>query len=820
MTSRPDSHTPSEQVRKARKRRWWVVLVVLVAAALAAAALGPTLLSTPPGAASLLGYVGSLIGGRMTADDLSLSWFGRQEVSGLDARTDEGAPVAAVRYCSLDAGLLNLLWTGRIGAVTVRDADVYVEGLCQLKPPESAKPPPRKADEAAEAPTLPLSVEIRGLKLHAKEATVHLEQATFNTAPAGDTLEASLKVARGADEGRGSVTARIEGLSSDFRGWDAIGVRGAVKAESLPLAALFDILAAAGVPAQGGGTLAGSADAARERSGAVNVQTQWVGQDVWLSGDILRGDKLAMGRVDLSARLSLRGDTVEVDSLRLESPVVAAQAQGTFVLPTGEGAKAGAAKASGTGRLAADLAALARMLPATLGLHKDLQIESGRLEATVAASHEAAAAADVLRIAADIKDFGGRRVGRPVALQPVHLDAEISDDAQGLAVRNLLATGSFGRVEGSGRTSALTLTVSIALDKAVADVGQFIDLGGRSASGNLKATLKTRGPPAGRQGGGPAGPVSLDLAAEATDLALVLAPYSRWHERRATLAAQAEIAMDAQGAPVQATVSSLRLSGAAGEAAGQGTLRFQPAGWTADGAITGQGEVAALAAQVAGLTGGKPTDASGQWSLQAQARGGLDTGLDMKLRADVRNLAYAPPAAGEPTPAGAPAKSSGAAGATDVPAPPAGVAGPAGPAGPVAAGAAPGPGAASAAGASASAGPARAPVAVGDLSAAADVRVASRQSGLDVSVHQLDITGPGLTGRVAGEVSVPASQPAGKSSSVLTIAGQGDLRVELAQASGVLRAMGLVAPGSRLAGAVTAQARAEQKAGGLAGAVK
>jgi hypothetical protein len=225
------------------------------------------------------------------------------------------------------------------------------------------------------------------------------------------------------------------------------------------------------------------------------------------------------------------------------------------------------------------------------------------------------------------------RAGRPVSLTPIHMEADLVHDAQGLEVRRLAANGAFGRLEGHGRLSGFSLDATMDLAKATQEAGQFVDLKERSASGAVTAKVTTQGAPA--EG------TRLAASLEFQDLIVVMAPDRRWQEPKASVALQADLRFNKENALIAFDVKDCRLVSSVGVLQAKANFQKQAEGWNFKGTAGGNGELAAAANQAAAYLGSKAAPVSGRWTLAAEADGNLGKVVNASMQCRTEGLAYA-----------------------------------------------------------------------------------------------------------------------------------------------------------------------------------
>ena len=657
------------------KRRHRVVRIVLVllAALVVLAALAPTLLSLGVFRRYAMNLASDRLAAHITADSWSLSWFGSQEVRGLSVALPDGGNVARAERVAVDQGLMGL-WRNRShpGAVRVEQAELWSQGLSRwihslaAKPSEAPPPAPAPRPAAEPPPVIPSAVILDNITVHAGEDTLRISHASLKDDPdksSGQLFSAAWELEHGGKRGTGSVKGAIEGLRDDWRGYSALGVDNAqVTAADLPLDVLSAMAADFGVPVEGGGTLSADAVATRSRTGDFSVQGECRGKDVWLTGKVLQGDRPAFPTFRLAGKVTRTADKYEIENLQLESAPVGATANVTFSIPAAGGPPVG----SGNANLQIDLPTLARMLPKTLSLQEGTAVDAGKLTAVLEMKSGGGQTPAELRLTADVKDLRGRREGKPIALEPVHLvldalrtrRAPSSPTAEAPKEPSLLETlrfndlelsGAFGSVRAVGRLEDFQLDARLDLAKATEDVGRFVDLKGYGAAGTLAAHVESKGSLADR--------ISLATRADLKSVSVSFGDGRRWQEPQATLSAKGTLTFDDKREITSVSLDSFVLDGRTAYLDTKGAASRAKGPWEIAVDAEGNGEVARLASLanlVLAATASTPmTDtagwrrfvgsmaragAAGRWGLVGKAKGTLAGDLKFALRTELKDL--------------------------------------------------------------------------------------------------------------------------------------------------------------------------------------
>ncbi|MCX5684213.1 MAG: hypothetical protein NT049_11075, partial [Planctomycetota bacterium] len=326
-----------------------------------------------------------------------------------------------------------------------------------------------------------------------------------------------------------------------------------------------------------------------------------------------------------------------------------------------------------SGRMAVSLAPLAAMLRNTLSIQKDMAIEAGQLDATIQIRSDEKTAS--LRFAADVKNLRGTRAGKSVTLTNMRLaaDADRARPAPAAAgappadamailravrVNSLELAAPFGSIKAAGQLEAFTLDANLDLTDTTEKVGQFIDMGGRTAQGKALVHLTTQGDL--DKGVHLAG--KLDLA----EVRLALGQGRLWLEPKAAIVIDAAATFTPERDLATLAVSKLDVDASTVMLSATGNLSRLPAGWGFNGDVSGSGQVAraaSLAEVVLAVAGGEkpkaaaapPADAidsqqlvsdlirraasaEGQWSLRARIENPDGKALGVAFGAQLANL--------------------------------------------------------------------------------------------------------------------------------------------------------------------------------------
>jgi translocation and assembly module TamB len=220
------------------------------------------------------------------------------------------------------------------------------------------------------------------------------------------------------------------------------------------------------------GVLEGEASG-RRRSGRWSTAGDGALAQLVASGDRLHGDHPALDRVAVSWDAAGAGNSWNLASLDLRSPVGTLQAKGE--IPT-----AGPSDTATTLEGHLDLAALGALLPHTLHLRDDLAIESGTAQLQGTIKPGALEGSRIWSIAAEVSNLAARRGDDRLALRdPATLEAVVSTLASPsqLSLDRLRLKTPFVDASGQGNLDdGLVVSASFDLARGREQLGDWIDL--------------------------------------------------------------------------------------------------------------------------------------------------------------------------------------------------------------------------------------------------------------------------------------------------------------------------------------------------------
>lgn len=445
----------------------------------------------------LLDWGTSDFAGRISVGRASLGWFQPVILDQLSATDSEGQPLVTVDRISTSNSLFGFLTSSGYGTVTIDRPVVHAalrEGGSNLED-AAAKWIETPADEP-ESPDEPLpavQVVVRDGTLHLSSpgqavSTIGALQADLRTASAEGALSGTVSLQNGTAAGGGTMAWTVA-LDPGSAILSATSGELQCKAAQFDLAVLAPVLERIAGACRTEGRFSGNCRLAFADSGASanadfeQVATQGLrfAAQKWLGSDVLAIERLtAVG----SASLDPAG--IRARQLQVESEVGSLKGDGQLAwsqISQLAGGKLAAAPFQLDGEV--NLAGLAAMLPQTLALHRDLQLDSGELKFNLSSRVEGNTPRVVANL--DTVNLSARRGGeRLVWQQPLRISAVISQNAGPTNIDEFRFQSDFLAVEGSGNLGKASFTATGDLEKLLERLRQFAPLEGWSLSGQLE----------------------------------------------------------------------------------------------------------------------------------------------------------------------------------------------------------------------------------------------------------------------------------------------------------------------------------------------
>ncbi len=478
--------------RKFKSRKWpWIVLGLL-AIILLALLLTPVYLSSDSFRQVLQTRVARSTGGRLSIGDLSVGWLKGVRVS--DLSFHEAAGWASVNVKAIDAqprlGAL-LGGTLSLGRTVIDQPQVEID--LRKRPP--ATPAQEAQPSRAETAGLALlgdmtvnsgSVHLTGLQ--GQTVRIGDINSTVNLRAPGQTssLQADMVVADGGQEAQIRAAATVKPT-----GWTLKGTSGdvAVEVNDLNLDSLAPVFELAGVDIQAKGRVTADIQGTLQDGKVQDVTAVVKGQGLDITGAPLKGDRLQTSQLNVDAKLTQKGQAIQIEQLEAQTDWAKVSASGT--IPTTVTSLTGLLQSESAydlaGEFDCDLAALLSQMPNTFGLKPGMQITVGKAVGTIETTTSSGRVNLVAQT--EIVALAGQVDGKELKIsEPVTASLKLSADKDKTRLDGLEVSAAFATVAASGDFEQIEYEGTVDLAKFQSELGQFANLGPYEMAGDLASS--------------------------------------------------------------------------------------------------------------------------------------------------------------------------------------------------------------------------------------------------------------------------------------------------------------------------------------------
>ncbi|MCA9203386.1 MAG: hypothetical protein KDA59_10095, partial [Planctomycetales bacterium] len=320
------------------------------------------------------------------------------------------------------------------------------------------------------------------------------EAANSGAAPANFAIELNwpLNAAANPPTAAAAIDGADEALpTSDPWPRDA---RLAIACENWPTEMFTPLLQRYAADMQLGGSLTADSEIVFETGQQqINVRVcEW--RNVGLAApEYLGRDQVRLPSLTVAGRVQRDSTGIEVDQLTLQSEVAEARMHGRIGLEPPMPGRAATfntlletSDLEATGEI--NLARLAAMLPATLHVRDGMQVTSGKLLTSLATRRGGPGP----RIEGTLQasDLAATYQNQPLVWpKPLQIEFAARQTANGPVIDRLQGRADFLAIEGSGTLGKGTLAANADLDRLMAELGRFVDLGDTRLAGAVSASL-------------------------------------------------------------------------------------------------------------------------------------------------------------------------------------------------------------------------------------------------------------------------------------------------------------------------------------------
>jgi len=498
---RAKNKTKDEPRKKTGTKKLMLALAIVMILILLVLLLLPSVVSSTKARQMILAKINDSISGETNFDDLSMGWFKGIKVSDFSFNDNAGQVSVRVNEISTKPHYGSLL-TGNLSfgqtLIDKPNVEINLKDLQQQKTQRPGKESPAGKEMG------PIVLPVKRMQLVLNDGSVKVTDpkagsvvlsrinSKVNLQPPGQqsNLDLTMAVAQAGKTSEIRVAGSI--TPKQKTGWSLKGTSGelTVDVNDLELESLGPIFALAGLDIQTEGLVEGSAKGEIEDGRIGNINAGIKARNLLITGDVLKGDKLQTGELNINAKLSQQNGAINIDDLQLKSDWAAVNASG--IVPTTikslDDLLGPESNYNLKGQFNCDLAAVSSQMPKTLGLKEGMKITSGRLNGNIDTSPKAGGQKQI-RASATISALEGTVEGKKIALsEPVDAEAQVSSDKAGINFDKVEVSAPFANLNCSGNIKSLKYTAQADLAKLQAELGQFVDFGQYKMSGELQET--------------------------------------------------------------------------------------------------------------------------------------------------------------------------------------------------------------------------------------------------------------------------------------------------------------------------------------------
>lgn len=458
--------------------------------------LAPLIIAKTPLRQQIVSWAAPDLKAEVEIGSANLWWFSPIVMNDLVVKDETGQKVVSAGEISVEKTLLSLILdTSDIGKIRVVDPEVHVALREDGSNLEDLLAPFMNSDEESSS-SMPIQVEIENGAVHvaANDQTWSLEKVSADIdMPASNTrpilVELACVVANAAADPH-AVPGTLEG---DFS-WktssepDSLGDGHAHFAcHDFPLGIIGPVASRLGVQVETSGELNADAKIVAEEAGHLIEINQFAANNVAVRAPEYLGDEtLQLTQIQADGTAHLNGARLEMDEFQIRSPIASLVAHGGMdvtVLSTHQILDA-LQHEDYEIEAQADLAAIAKLIPATLSIREGTEIQSGSAQLRVVSRVQGGSRRVVA--AAETRDLRALNNGKVVSWsQPVRLDVAANMTPSGPVIENLKIDSNFLNVTGRGDLNQGRATLNGDLDRLAAELGQFVDLSSYQLAGQM-----------------------------------------------------------------------------------------------------------------------------------------------------------------------------------------------------------------------------------------------------------------------------------------------------------------------------------------------
>jgi len=474
-------------IRKRRKWPWFLGAIVILI--LLVVILAPVYLSSNGFARMLQTRLSRSTGGQVGIGDLNVGWFKGVRLSEFSFRDSAGWTQVNVTGVNAQPRLTALLGgTLALGKTVIDNPSIEID--MRNRPAPSDEPSSGAPDLNVVGDVVINNGNVRLTDTKGKTVEIGKVNSTMAVRPAGQTssMQVDMVVADAGQEAQVHASGNVTPAKTPEKKWSFKDTSGDVVVEvnDLELGSLAAVFELAGVEIETKGQVSANVTGTINKGKVENVTANVKGQNLDITGQALKGDRIQTSALNVDAKLAQQGQTIKIEQLDAKTDWASVSATG--VLPTTAKSLNDLLESDSAydlkGDFDCDLATVMSQMPKTIGLKEGMTITAGRASGSVTTTTQDGRA--TISAQTNITDLAGTVDGKDLALsEPIEADLKLTADGEKTQLDGLDVSAAFAKVTASGDFEKIGYDGTFDLSKLQAELGQFADLGPYQMAGQV-----------------------------------------------------------------------------------------------------------------------------------------------------------------------------------------------------------------------------------------------------------------------------------------------------------------------------------------------
>ncbi len=495
MKNLPQNKPTVPWMRKRRKWPWFLAIIAILI--ILTLILTPVYLSSNGFARMLQAKLSRSTGGQVGIGDLNVGWFKGVRLSEFSFRDSAGWTRVNVSGVNAQPQLTALLGgTLSLGKTVIDNPSIEIDMRNRPAPSGDPELPPTKSGGSQGSglnvvgDVVINNGNVRLTDTTGKTVEIGKVNSTLAVRPTGQTssMQINMVVANAGQEAEIHASGNVTPAKTPSKSWSFKDTSGdlVVEVNDLELDSLAAVFELAGVEIETKGRLSANISGKINKGKVENVSAIVTGQNLDISGQAIKGDRIQTSALNVDAKLAQQGQTIKIEQLNAKTDWASISATGA--LPTTAKSLSDLLASESnydlSGQFDCNLVAVMSQLPKTIGLKEGMTITSGQASGNISTTTQGGHA--TITAQTNITGLAGTVDGKDLALsEPVKADLKLTADGKKTQLDTLDVSAAFAKITASGDFEKIRYDGKINLSKLQAELGQFADLGPYQMAGDV-----------------------------------------------------------------------------------------------------------------------------------------------------------------------------------------------------------------------------------------------------------------------------------------------------------------------------------------------